>query len=353
MKNDMKKVLILATGGTIVSRATDYGLVPADIHSFLYDKLKVLADNVEVDIQTVFLKDSSNIVPSDWDMVAETISKNIDMFDGIVILHGTDTMSYSAAMLSYLFIGVGKPIVFTGAQLPIEVEGSDGVVNLKDAVIVATDERLKGVFVVFNGKIMNGTRSYKRSSIDMDAYISCNYPYAGKVNDLKVKLAEDYLKLCQREAGQTAIELMKWNRFKEPARIFFLKMVPGMDSCIINYLEENEYHGIVIEGFGLGELPMADEELKLRLKRLTKKGIPVVMATQCVYDGVNLDTYEVGVQAKQLGILSAWDMTSEGVYTKLMWILTLTRDYAQIKMALETNFCGEIMFVAEFGANIG
>lgn len=350
----MRKILMLTTGGTIASRPTEDGLVPGDIRTVIYDKMAMLAGKYQVKIKTVFTKDSSNIVPGDWEQLAEAIREGLPDYDGIVILHGTDTMSYSAAMLSYLFIGVDKPIVITGSQLPLEKEGSDGVANLNDAVITAADERLAGVFVVFHDKIMNGTRTYKRSSIDPDAYISCNYPYVGVIKDQRVYITAEYADMRRKEKEEQpkAARLLEKMRVSGPhpdaaerLRVFLLKMVPGFDAGLLDYLEQKQYHGVVIEGFGLGGIPVADHSLTEKLTGLIRKGIPVVMATQCVYDGVNLDTYEVGVQANRLGMISALDMTSEAVYTKLMWILSMTGDYELVREALETNFCGEITSV--------
>lgn len=343
----MRTILMLTTGGTIASRQTEDGLVPGDIRTALFDKLAVLAGACEVTIETVFTKDSSNIVPSDWEQLAQAIRNGLPDYDGIVVLHGTDTMSYSAAMLSYLFIGVEKPIVLTGSQLPMEQAESDGPTNLIDAVITASDPRLAGVFVVFHDKIMNGTRTYKRSSVDLDAYISCNYPYVGVIKDQRVYLTEEYANLHQplSESAKRLLERMKSHSEEEQNRkiqIFLLKMTPGFHAGLLDYLEQEQYQGIVIEGFGLGGIPVADKALTDKLTALIRKGIPVVMATQCVYDGVNLHTYEVGVLANRLGMISAYDMTSEAVYTKLMWILSMTGEPELVREALETDFCGEI-----------
>lgn len=347
--NQVRNILMLTTGGTIASRPTEDGLAPGDIRPLLYDKMAGLVGKYKVTIRPVFTKDSSNIVPDDWKQLAQAIRENLPNYDGIVILHGTDTMSYSAAMLSYLFMGVDKPIVITGSQLPLEKEGSDGVINLNDAVIVAADPRLAGVFVVFHDKIMNGTRTHKKSSINPDAYISCNYPYVGVVKDEIVYVTADYAEMRRKEleehekaADLLARMMASGKKANESIRIFMLKMVPGFDAGLLDYLARENYQGVVIEGFGLGGIPVADEQLTEKLTALIRSGIPVVMATQCVYDGVNLDTYEVGVQANRLGMISASDMTSEAVYTKLMWILSLTDDYSLIREALETNFCGEV-----------
>jgi L-asparaginase len=265
-------------------------------------------------------------------------------------------MSYSAAMLSYMFCNVEKAIVLTGSQIPIAFDNSDGVKNLKDAIITAADGRLSGVFVVFHDKIMKGTRVYKRSSINKDAYISCNYPYVGVIKERKLYITDDYKQMQEKEEGikeildAKDISLCLKNQSKtvrdektlEIPKIFMLKMVPGFEPGLLDYILKEGYQGVIIEGYGLGGMPVANMKLLENMEKLIKKGIPVIMATQCVYDGVNLDTYEVGVTAGRLGILSAYDMTTEAVYTKLMWILGITSTYQEIKKLLQTNICGEI-----------
>lgn len=338
----MKRVLILTTGGTIVSLQTADGLKPgeADISSILYDKIITLSRDYHVDIEPIFNKDSSNIFPGDWYIVKESIQKHMNSYDGIVILHGTDTMSYSAAMLSYLFAGIDKTIVLTGSQIPIAFKDSDGVKNLQDAIITAGDERLKGVFVVFHDKIINGTRAYKRSSLNRDAYISCNYPYVGFIKDKKIFITGEYKNLVEKEMGYEN-KPIKNTPTKLP-KIFLLKMVPGVDAGLLDYVIHGDYQGLIIEGYGLGGMPVDNAELMDKLKQLVSMGIPVIMATQCVFDGVNLDTYEVGVSANKIGIISAYDMTTEAIYTKLMWILSDTVSYTEMVHILQTNICGEI-----------
>lgn len=338
----MKRVLVLTTGGTILSFQTADGLKPGnnDVTELLNEKLLKLSGEYEIDIEAVFYKDSSNIVPEDWYIVKDSIQRSIDRYDGIVILHGTDTMSYSAAMLSFLFAGVNKAIILTGSQIPLSGKNSDGGKNLRDAVIAAADARLKGVFVVFHDKVINGTRAYKRSSINKDAYISCNYPYVGVIKDNRLFITQEYSYMREKEL-ETVCSVPKLKNKKIP-KIFVLKMVPGIDASLIDYILNEGYQGVIIEGYGLGGMPVDNKELMAKIDLMAGKKIPVIMATQCVYDGVNLDTYEVGMTAKKNGILSAYDMTTEAVYTKLMWGLGSTDSYEELVTLLQTNLCGEL-----------
>lgn len=316
------------------------------MEALLYEKIQPLLDKYEVTIESIFNKDSSNITPEDWYIAYNTVAKKLDQYDGIVILHGTDTMSYSAAMLSYMFCDTKKAIVLTGAQYPLNYPNSDGINNLHGAIIAAGDSRLAGVYIVFHNKIMNGTRAYKRSSTNIDAYISLNYPYVGFIKEGKVRFSRAYKKISKR-IQRNPFLLNNSNIKANFPKVFMLKMVPGIDGSIFDYIKKEKYQGVVIEGYGLGGMPTFDLDLVKKIEDLIKEGVPIIMTTQCIYDGVNLETYEVGVMANRIGVVSAFDMTPDAAYTKLIWILGFTRNYDEIIRAFQTNYCGEIVGVME------
>jgi L-asparaginase len=328
----MKKILLLTTGGTIACVETGSGLVPSLDGEGLVEKIPQIKSQCEVTVRPVLNIDSSNMSSSDWLIIANAINEGLKNFDGIVVTHGTDTMAYTTSILSYMLRYFSKPVVFTGSQAPINAEGSDAVSNLFQAFQVAMSS-LKGICLVFNGKIIKGTRAFKMHSLNEDAFVSCNCSYLGRV-----------------EGGQVVLDLVEEYENKEMVfcpricdEVFLLKVIPGIKPSIVDYIVQQGYKGVVVEAFGLGGIPSEYNNILAEFEKMTcVHKIPVIVVSQCLYDGTDLNVYNVGVKAEQAGLISGKDMTTEAAVTKLMWALGQTQKYEEIQAIMQNNICGEI-----------
>lgn len=328
----MKKILLLTTGGTIACVKTKDGLTPGLSGEWLLEKIPEIKSLCDVSTQEILNIDSSNMSSKDWILIAKAIFRGLKEFDGIVVTHGTDTMAYSTAILSYMISNINKPVVFTGSQIPISDEGSDAIKNLFQAFQVATS-KFKGICLVFNGKIISGTRAFKIHSLNEDAFISCNNSYLGKIVDGQVMLES----IDQKTNGEPKLCV---NICDE---VFLLKLIPGIKSSIVDYIINQSYKGVVVEAFGLGGIPSQYNNLLTKLKKITQVyKIPVIVVSQCLYDGTDLNIYSVGVKAEQAGLISGGDMTTEAAVTKLMWALGQTQVYSEIQELMRKNICDEI-----------
>ncbi len=323
-----KNILLIATGGTIASKKTDEGLAPGITSEELLSYVPEIKKFCDVDTIQLLNIDSTNIQPEYWVLMTEAIEKNYDKYDGFVISHGTDTMSYTSAALSYLIQNLDKPIVVTGSQKPINADITDAKKNLLDSFRFAAENDVKGVYLVFDGKAIVGTRARKIKSKSYSAFESINFPVAAIIDDTRITR---YIR-NEHENG-----IVKFYKSIYPS-IFLLKLVPGMEPDVLDYIGE-KYEGVVIESYGVGGLPFLDKRNFLeKLGDLTEKGKIVVVATQVMFEGSDMGVYEVGVRAlKQFKVLQAFDMTIEAAITKLMWIMAQTKDFDEVKEKFYTR----------------
>ncbi len=316
----MKKVLMLGTGGTIASGHTPSGLSPVLTVEQLVENVPEIPSLCNVDCIQLFSIDSTNIEPTHWLQIAAAIEEHYEEYDGFVIAHGTDTMAYTAAALSYLVQYSPKPIVLTGAQKPLLFENTDSKANLADAFRCAVSA-LCGVMIVFNGKVILGTRARKTHTTSFQAFSSINFP-------LLAVLQEGFLLEYIRPLSLPA---PKFYRSLNP-KVGLLKMIPGTDHGLLSYiLEHND--AVIIESYGVGGLPSYQGSGFFDvIQAAVAEGKTIVMTTQVQNEGSNLATYDVGFHLKnKLQILEAYDMTTEAVVAKLMWILGQTKEPAEVR----------------------
>lgn len=307
-----KKLLIITTGGTIASVKDEAGLVPALSSEELLSYLPELGEDVLLTTESLCNLDSTDIAPEHWLQMAKAIKDNYDNYDGFVICHGTDTMAYTAAALSYLIQGSSKPIVLTGAQKPIGFEITDAKANLRDSILYAADDASMGVQIVFNGEVIIGTRAKKTKSLSYAAFSSINYPLLAAINEGRI------IRYVEQKKPETAPVF--YDKLNE--KVFLLKLTPGISPVLLPEIFKN-YDAIIIESFGVGGIPESLEEvLFAELKKYKPEEKVLVMTTQVTYEGSHMETYEVGRTLRDnFSILEARDMTLEAVVTKMMWLL--------------------------------
>lgn len=307
-----KKLLIITTGGTIASVKEAAGLVPSLSSEELLSYLPEFGEDILLTTKAMYNLDSTDITPKHWLEVAEAIKADYDKYDGFVVCHGTDTMAYTAAALSYLIRNSVKPIVLTGAQKPIGFEITDAKKNLRDSIIYAADDESHGVQIVFDGEVIIGTRAKKTKSLSYAAFSSINYPLLASIHEGRIIR---YMKQ-ERPEGEPLFS------DKLNDKVFLLKLTPGISPVLLPEIFKN-YDAIIIESFGVGGIPETLEEvLFAELSKYRPEEKVLVMTTQVTYEGSHLETYEVGKKlSESFSILEARDMTLETVLTKLMWIL--------------------------------
>ncbi len=318
----MKRILLIATGGTIASVPSSRGLFPALAPEQLLAHVPEIAELCEVRAVGLMNIDSTNICPADWLAMAGCVQAHYGDYDGFVITHGTDTMAYTAAALTYLIQRAGAPVVLTGAQQSISTLNTDARINLISAFRYATDDRSHGVVLVFDGRVIAGPRARKMRTKSFDAFSSIDYPELAVIQDGRILRYIDEPRPREPVAFFDALD----------ERVSVVKLIPGMDACVLDYLRER-CHALVIESFGVGGLPAyGDEAFLSAVARWLKEGKPVVMTTQVPHEGSDLPKYQVGgCVAGQGGVLEAYNMTLEAVVTKLMWILPQTRDAERVR----------------------
>ena len=332
-----KKILLLATGGTIASKKSENGLKPQITPEELLEYIPQVKEFCEVSAIQLLNLDSSNMEPEHWKKIVHAIREYYDAYDGFVIEHGTDTMAYTAAALSYMIQNSTKPIVITGAQKPIDLEITDAKSNLIDSFLYAADEKSQGVQIVFDGKVIAGTRAKKVRSKSYNAFSSIDFPSLAVIQDGNIMR---YLPMLPYEDEVRFYEELDEN-------IFLMKLIPGIRPRVLQSIFEN-YDCIIVESFGVGGIPKSIADEFYRLCRQYPDKL-VVMATQVAHEGSDMTVYEVGHDMKKYcRFLESYDMTLESVIAKTMWMLG---NFDLHSIDVEDIFYRSINYDVIFGKN--
>ena len=333
-------VLIIYTGGTIGMKTdTKTGaLVPFDFTG-IYDEFPSLKRlNINIDVMTLPPIDSSNVSPADWTTMARIIRDNYDRHDGFVVLHGTDTMSYTASALSFMLRNLSKPVVFTGSQIPIGVLRTDGRENLITAIEIAGARRLDGrpeiaeVALYFQNRLFRANRTSKISAEALNAFRSYNHPPLAEVG---VNIAYD------RNAALPYIgkPLEVFTDFN--TNVLVLKLFPGIrESAVRGMLALDGIEGVVLETFGAGNAPTAGWFVSA-VTEAVEAGKIVLNVTQCPDGEVAMGMYETGLSLQRAGVLCGHDITTEAAVAKMMYVLGIERSPERRIALLNRPICGE------------
>ena len=317
-------------------------LHPADMTTFQSFVPELFAGEIQVDMVPFDpLLDSSDLNPDNWRQMATVVKENYDKYDGFVILHGTDTMAYSASALSFMFDNLCKPVVFTGSQLPVGVLRSDAKENLLTAIEIAAAYDADGKAIVpevalyMDGELYRGNRATKRNAEHFSAFNSYNYPALARAG-----VHITYNRQLIQPIGNTARPLHVFERFD--TRVAILKLFPGItEEVVAAVLDIPNLRGVVLETFGSGNAPTAQWLCDV-ISRATAAGIVTVNVTQCRAGSVEMGHYEASVNLIKAGVVSGHDMTLEAAVAKLMFLLGKYESTEDVKREMEMSLRGEM-----------
>lgn len=331
-----KSIYVAYTGGTIGMQRSTQGYIPVSGH--LQQQLAQMPEfhRPEMPDFTIYeyqpLMDSSDMTPVDWQHIADDISANYDKYDGFVILHGTDTMAFTASALSFMLENLGKPVIVTGSQIPLEELRSDGQINLLNALYIAANYPINEVSLFFNNRLYRGNRSTKAHADGFDAFSSPNLP---PLLEAGIHIRRLNTPAAPQSQGPLIVHQVA------PQPIGVVTIYPGISPDVVSNFLRQPVKALILRSYGVGNAPQQGEFIN-ELREACARGIVVVNLTQCMSGKVNMGGYATGNALAQAGVISGADMTVEAALTKLHYLLSLGGDVSTIRAAMSRNLRGEL-----------
>lgn len=334
-----KRVYIIYTGGTIGMRPTPEGYAPAP--GYLAEQIMAMPElssdlMPEVEIQEYDpLLDSANMTPDDWHKIAQDIGAHYNEFDGFIILHGTDTMAYTASALPFMLQNLGKPVVLTGSQIPLCEVRNDARSNIITALTIAANFSIPEVCLCFGNQLMRGCRSVKVSADGLDAFASPNLTALGAIG-VDIRINRELI-LPPPPAGS----VLHVNELKQVS-VGALPLWPGIRPEIVHNFLQPPLKGLILRAYGVGNGPTNNQEFLVALKEAADRGVVIVDCTQCLRGSVHLGDYATGYALAKAGVISGFDMTAEAALAKLSYLLSQDLPVEEVKRQMQVNLRGEL-----------
>ena len=333
----MKHVLIIYTGGTIGMARTSSGYAPRGkaFHALL-NTLPELRDPSMPSWDIVDMNpllDSSNITVHEWNTIGQLIADQYDRYDGFIILHGTDTMAYTASALSFMLRKNSKPVILTGSQIPLCEIRNDARDNLVTALLIAASELVHEVCLYFGGKLLRGNRTLKYYADDLIAFVSPNYPPLAEAG---IHIRYNPKMLLPASEGKFTLQLLT------DVPIGVIKVFPGIQFDLFQSIMTEKLKGIVIETFGAGNIPGNGDALLPIIRKASENGTIIIVCSQCPHGTVALGAYETSSALKEAGAISGYDITTEAAVAKLYYLFSRGLGRDEIRRRMERSIRGEM-----------